>query len=119
VEGTDNINLKVTGVNLDMLIDADFKALDVIPFRSSSVKITDLSIDLTVKVNQGSDRVKWSMVDTIKISTGDVEIDMASSLLNKLVSVNRRLIDKAMNEVVNPYIGRLLTNQVDNINKMV
>ena len=46
IPGTDKIHAHIGGINATTLVDANFKALHVIPFESSQVNLTNLSVDL-------------------------------------------------------------------------
>ena len=49
IPGTDKVHVRIGGVNVSSTIDAELKALKLIPFKSSGVNITNLSLDITVR----------------------------------------------------------------------
>lgn len=59
------------------------------------------------------------MNESAKVTIEDVSIHMSSTFLNDLVKWNRKLIDMAINDAVIPYLEKLLTGEVELVNKMV
>jgi len=49
VPGTDKIHIKIGGININMDIDGELDALYFIPFKTSRVNITNLTIDLEIE----------------------------------------------------------------------
>jgi len=47
-EGTNNFHVRVAGINLETLVNAEFKALNVIPFVSTAVNVTNMTVDFKV-----------------------------------------------------------------------
>ena len=58
IPGTDKIHVKLGGINASMNIDAELDALYFIPFKSSQVNLTNITIDFVVEV-QSADKVHW------------------------------------------------------------
>ena len=50
IPGTDKIHVKLGGINASMNIDAELDALYFIPFKSSQVNLTNITIDFVVEV---------------------------------------------------------------------
>ena len=119
VPGTNNIHVRIAGIDLQTLVDAEFKALKVIPFESTAVNITNMTVDFVVAAEEKPDGVHWVMNETAKVTIGDININMKSHFLDELVKINRKLIDLAVNDAVVPYLEHLLTGEVNLVNKMV
>lgn len=117
--GSNNIHIEIAGINLETLVDAEFKALNIIPFISTAVNVTNMTVNFSVAAQVLPDGVHWHMNETAQVTIGDISIDMKNSFLDKLVDMNRKLIDLAVNDAVIPYVEHLLTGEVDLINKMV
>ena len=58
IPGTDQIHVKLGGINASVNIDAELDALYFIPFKSSQVNLTNITIDFVVEV-QSADKVHW------------------------------------------------------------
>lgn len=80
IPGTDIVHVRIGGVNVSSTIDADLKALKLIPFKSSGVNITNLSLDITVR-STSPDNLHWDLIETTKVSFDHVKITMANSFL--------------------------------------
>jgi hypothetical protein len=50
--------VKLGGINASMNIDAELDALYFIPFKSSQLNLTNITIDFVVEV-QSADKVYW------------------------------------------------------------
>ena len=60
IPGTDKIHARLGGVNLVTFVDATFEALHFIPFESSAVNVTDLSVDFVIE-STSNDGVHWAI----------------------------------------------------------
>jgi len=87
------VHLRIGGFNVSTLVEADFKALHLIPFRASSVNITNMVIDIKLKAFAMDDEVHWKIAETTKVSFDTVNIHMDSTFLNYLVRLSRPNID--------------------------
>lgn len=116
---TNNIHIRIAGINLETLVDADFKALNIIPFQSTAMNVTNMTIDFKVAAQTKPDGVHWHMNETAKITIGDISIKMKNGFLDRLVRFNRKLINFAVNNALVPYLEKLLTAEVELVNKMV
>lgn len=58
IPGTDTVHVRIGGVNVSSTIDADLKALNIIPFKSSGVNISNLALDLKFQ-STSSDNLHW------------------------------------------------------------
>ena len=84
IPGTDIVHVRIGGVNVSSTIDADLKALNIIPFKSSGVNITNLAIDFTVR-STSPDMVHWELDETAKLTFDKVTITMENWFLQDLV----------------------------------
>lgn len=69
------------GVNIDMDIDAELDALYFIPFRTSHVNVTNMTVDFVVEATS-DDKVHWQLVETSQIEIQSVAIEMKDKFLN-------------------------------------
>ena len=119
VPGTDKIHAHIGGVNLTTLVDADLKALHIIPFESSQVNITNLSMDLVFQNTPGSDGTHWSLAEKAVVNFDDMHIGMKNSVLNELVKLSRPLINKIVLGTLLPKAETYLEGIVTDLNNMI
>jgi hypothetical protein len=119
VPGTDKIHARIGGVNLTTLVDADLKALHVIPFESSQVNITNLSLDLVFQNTPGKDGTHWSLAEKAVVNFDDMHIGMKNPALNELVKLSRPLINKIVLSVLLPKAEDYLESVVTDLNNMI
>lgn len=117
IDGTDKIEVRIGGIDVNMDIDAELHALKYIPFKASHVNVTNMTVDFVVE-STSDDNVHWKIVETSKVNIGKVDIQMANSFLNWLVKVSSKVINQVIQDML-PKIGGLVDSEVDKINKMV
>lgn len=115
IPGTDIVHVRIGGVNVSTLLDAELKALVVIPFKASGVNITNLSVDLTVR-STSPDNLHWDLIETSKVTFDHVEIIMENSFLNSLVKLSSSVINLVIKEVVVPLGENYFNKIVNNLN---
>jgi len=62
IPGTDKIHAHLGGIDLETYVDATLDALHFIPFESSAVNITNLSIDFVLE-STSEDGVHWALAE--------------------------------------------------------
>ena len=117
IPGTDKIHVKLGGIDIDMTVDGEIKALHIIPMKASALKITNMVVDFTIE-STSSDGVHWALVDSSKITIADAEITMSSKFLQKLVNLSRKTIDKAINDQL-VGLSKAIDTQIKALNAMV
>jgi hypothetical protein len=80
IPGTDIVHARIGGVNVSSTIDAELKALKIIPFKSSGVNITNLAIDFHLR-STSPDKVHWELIESAKLTFDKVSISMSSKIL--------------------------------------
>jgi hypothetical protein len=101
IEGTDILHIQIGGVNVSSTIDADLKALTVIPFKSSGVNITNLNLDIKIR-STSPDNLHWDLVETTAVTFDAVSISMDNSILDKIVKLSSSIINKVIKDVIVP-----------------
>jgi len=101
IEGTDILHIQIGGVNVSSTIDADLKALTIIPFKSSGVNITNLNLDIKVR-STSPDNLHWDLVETTAVTFDAVSISMDNSILDKIVKLSSSIINKVIKDVIVP-----------------
>lgn len=94
IPGTDKIHCHIGGFNLSAEVNAEFKALKIIPFKQSGIDIKNMGIDFTLQQTPGKDMTHWTIVDTSLVTFDRIDIEMHDTILNALVKLNRPIIDK-------------------------
>jgi len=117
IDGTDKIQVKIGGIDINMDINAELRALKFIPFEASHVNVTNLTIEFVVE-STSDDDVHWEIVETSKVSVGKVDIQMSNSFLNWLVKISSSVINTVIQDML-PKVGGIVDAEVDKINKMV
>ena len=82
--------------DLNVTVDADFKALKFIPFETTAVDLKNITVEFTLEPTS-DDNVHWALKDSSVATLGDFNIHMKNSVLNKLVSWNHWAIQKIIN----------------------
>jgi len=118
VPGTDIVHVKIGGVNVSTLIDADLKALKLIPFKSSAVNITNLCLEFTVR-STSPDNLHWDLIETTKVTFDKIDIAMSNSFLDYMVKLSSSIINKVIKNVVVPAAEGYFNNIVKNLNTMI
>ena len=118
IPGTDMVHVRIGGVDVSSTIDADLKALNVIPFKSSGVNITNLAIDFTVR-STSADQVHWELVETAKLTFDKVTITMENWFLQDLVKLSSGIINTVIKTVVVPLSEGYFNGIVRSLNTMV
>ena len=118
IPGTDKIHARLGGINLQTLVDATFEALHFIPFESSAVNVTDLSLDFVLE-SKSDDGVHWAISELAKVTIGRVDIKMKNSFLNLLVRMSRSLINRVIQNKIIPAVQNYVDEEVQKLNKMV
>jgi hypothetical protein len=118
VPGTDNVHVRIGGVNVSSTIDADLTALKFIPFKSSGVNITNLALDLEF-ASSSDDNVHWVLKENVGITFDKLSISMENDFLNYLVRMSSSIINSVIKNIVIPAAKSKLTGVVDNLNKMI
>jgi hypothetical protein len=117
IDGTDKVEVKIGGVDINMEVNAELRALKYIPFEASHVNVTNLTIEFVVE-STADDQVHWKIVETSQVNIGKVDIQMKSSFLNWLVKVSSSVINTVIQDML-PKIGGVVDAEVEKINKMV
>lgn len=117
IDGTDKVEVKIGGVDINMEVNAELRALKYIPFEASHVNVTNLTIEFVVE-STSDDQVHWKIVETSQVNIGKVDIQMKSSFLNWLVKVSSSVINAVIQDML-PKIGGVVDAEVEKINKMV
>ena len=118
IPGTDILHVQIGGVNVSSTIDADLKALSVIPFKSSGVNITNLNLDIKVR-STSPDNLHWDLIETTKVTFDKVDISMNNSILDKLVKLSSSIINSVIKNVVVPAAEGYFNDIVKNLNTMI
>ena len=58
VPGTDQLHVKLGGIDVDMNIDANLEALYFIPFKASKINMKNITIDFYLEATS-TDKVHW------------------------------------------------------------
>ena len=58
IPGTDQLHVKLGGIDIDMTMDANLEALYFIPFKASRVQVKNVTIDFTLEATS-TDKVHW------------------------------------------------------------
>lgn len=119
IPGTDKIHAHIGGVNITTLVDANLKALHLIPFESSQVNLTNLSIDLVLEATPGSDGTHWQLAEKSAVVFDNLYIGMKNPILNELVKLSRPLINKIVLGQLIPQFERYMDGVVENLNSMI
>ena len=117
IDGTDKVEVKIGGVDINMEVNAELRALKYIPFEASHVNVTNLTIEFVVE-STSDDQVHWKIVETSQVNIGKVDIQMKNSFLNWLVKVSSSVINAVIQDML-PKIGGVVDAEVEKINKMV
>jgi hypothetical protein len=80
-----SIDITLGGTDMNVTMDANLKALWVIPFDASAVQLKNLTIDFTLESDANKDGVHFILKDSTRITLDDWGVTMKSSVLNKLV----------------------------------
>lgn len=59
IEGTNNIRLLISGVDIDMKVDGAIYALWFIPLKASSLSVTNLTLQMDFEVIQDANGINW------------------------------------------------------------
>jgi len=118
IPGTDMVHVHIGGVNVSTTIDADLTALAVIPFKSSGVNITNLSLDITVR-STSPDNLHWDLIETTAVTFDKVDITMDSWFLNKLVKLSSSVINLVIKDVCIPLAQNYFNDIVKNLNAKI
>ena len=105
------------GVNIDMDIDAELDALYFIPFRTSHVNVTNMTVDFVVEATS-DDKVHWQLVETSQIEIQSVAIEMKDKFLNWAVKHSQQVITKVIQDLL-PHVSSLIDSKVEAFNKML
>lgn len=119
IPGTDKIHCHIGGFNLKALVNAEFKALKIIPFKQSGIDITNMKVDFTLEQIPNEDMTHWKLADTSFVTFDRLDIEMNNWFLNKLVKLNRPIIDKIIQAQLIPRFEKYLDWNVQQMNKMV
>jgi hypothetical protein len=118
VPGTDIVHVRIGGVNVSSLIDANLKALTIIPFKSSGVNITNLSLDITVR-STSPDNLHWDLIETTKVTFDKITISMENDFLNYIVKMSSSIINMVIKDVVVPLSEGYFNDIVKNLNAKI
>ena len=119
IPGTDKIHAHIGGINATTLVDANLKALHIIPFESSQVNLTNLSVDLVFQNTPGQDGTHWTLAEKAQVNFDDMRIGMKNSFLNELVKLSRPLINKITLGTLLPMAEKKLESVVTDLNSMI
>ena len=119
IPGTDKIHCHIGGFNLSALVNAEFKALKVIPFKQSGIDITNMKVDFTLEQTPDADMTHWKLADTSMVTFDRLDIHMNDWILNNLVKLNRPIIDKLIQAQLIPRFEKYLDWNVQRLNNMV
>ena len=100
-----------------MDIDGELDALYFIPFKTSRVNITDLTIDLEIE-STSDDQVHWQLSMPTAVTVGNVEIIMENKYLNELVKLSHSIIEKLIDSQLKN-IQKIIDQEITQINKMI
>jgi hypothetical protein len=73
IPGTDQLHIKIGGVDIQTTVNAELDALYFIPFKASAVNITNATIELTLE-STSSDKVHWAIKEKTVLTIGKVDI---------------------------------------------
>jgi len=118
IPGTDIVHVRIGGVNVSSTIDADLKALKVIPFKSSGVNITNLCLDITLR-STSPDNLHWDLIETTKVTFDKVTISMDNWFLDDLVKLSSSVINSVIKNVVVPLSEGYFNDIVKNLNAKI
>lgn len=107
VDGTNKLHVKVGGVNASFTMDASLRALHFIPFDSSAVNVTNMTLDFLVETTS-DDQVHWRLVDASKITLDSVTIKMKNSFLDGLVRLCRGVINLIIKDSLLPMLSKTI-----------
>ena len=119
IPGTDKLHAHIGGINATTLVNANLKALHIIPFESSQVNLTNLSVDLVFQNTPGKDGTHWSLAEKAVVTFDDMRIGMKNSVLDALVKLSRPLINKITLGTLLPMAERKLESVVTGLNNMI
>merc|ERR1712070_1098196 len=118
IEGTDKIHCRIGGVNVSTVIDADLEALHIIPFKASSVNITNMALDFVIE-STSADGVHWTLAEKSAVTFDSVAIEMDNSILNELVHLSSSIIDYIIKNDLVPMLEKQVDGMVQKLNAMV
>jgi len=116
--GSNKLHVKLGGIDGEFHIDGSLKLLKFIPFDIAGVKITGMTIDVTLESTASEDNVHWSLSDTSKFSFKDLKFQMKSSKLQKLVNFFSGTIAKVIKFEL-PQISKALHKVVKNLDAKI
>lgn len=103
--GTNQVEVAIGEIDIDMTMDADLSALHFIPFRASAITVDNMTLDVFLEfTNLDEDGVGWHLAESSKCTFDHVGIHMNSGFLNWIVGLMRGTIDKIINNQVIPMI---------------
>lgn len=115
--GTDKINVKFGGVDVQMDLDGKLNALHFIPLEASHIFVHNASVEFTVE-STTKDKLHWALVESSTIKFDKIDIKMKNSFLDKLVQLSRGLINDIIKDQI-PKLEKFINDQVLALNRMV
>ena len=80
-QDSDTLKFLLKGIDLDLVIDGTLTALYFIPFRTSAVNITNVTLEFELDVIPGDDNVIYVLKEHSKIHIKNVKVNMDSDFL--------------------------------------
>jgi hypothetical protein len=117
VPGTNQLHVKIGGVDVSTLLNAELTALYFIPFKTSAVNVTNATIELTLE-STSDDKVHWQIKEHTVLTVGKVDIQMSNNFLNWLVEKSSSIINKVIQDQL-PKISSVIDAEVEKINQML
>jgi len=80
-QDSDTLKFLLKGIDLDLVIDGTLTALYFIPFRTSAVNITNVTLEFELDVIPGDNNVIYELKEHSKIHIKNVKVNMDSDFL--------------------------------------
>lgn len=106
--------IEIGGINLEAEVDANFKALHLIPFRFNKVNLTDLGIKLLINI-ETTDGIHFKVVDSTVVTLGRVDIEMTNEYLNRVAQATTTAINRIA-QMLLPQVGLVIDGMVASYN---
>jgi hypothetical protein len=96
VPGTKRVDIRLSGLDVNLTTDAELKALRFIPVNIDGVNLKNLTIDFQLESNS-TDGVEFHLVDSSVVTLDDFELKFRSGVVNTVAGWAHSLIKKTIN----------------------
>jgi hypothetical protein len=96
IPGTKRIDVSLRGIDINATMDAELKALRIVPVHIDGLNLKNLSIDFQLE-SDSTDGVEFHLVDSSKVTLGDFSIKLRSGTLNTIANWVHGIIKNIVN----------------------